>query len=135
MESAARNEKVKEMILQRLMSGKRRVFYAFHKHAVKCKVEKMELAARNEKVKEMILQRLMSGKRRVFYAFHKHAEMQGGEDGAGRTKRKSQGDDSATPDERQATVFYAFHKHAVETVKKIEYTAERAKQAAEKSKV
>ena len=44
------------MILQRLMSGKRRVFFAFHKNAVDSKIERVETAARNAKVRAMVLQ-------------------------------------------------------------------------------
>ena len=73
MELAVREDKIKSMILQRLMSGKRHVLYAFLKNATDCIAGRAALAVREERVKTMILQRLMSGKRQVFYVFHKNA--------------------------------------------------------------
>ena len=50
------------------------------------------------------------------------------ENARGRTKRKSQGDDSETTDEWQATGFHAFHKHAVaRKVEKMEWLHETKK--------
>ena len=113
MELAARNEKVKEMILQRLMSGSD-VFLCLPQACCEMQGEKMELAARNEKVKEMILQRLMSGKLTGLLCLPQACcEMQGGEDelAARNEKVKEMILQRLMSGNRR---LYAFHKHAVE---------------------
>ena len=124
-----RNAKIKAMILQRLMSGKRRVLYAFHKNALDSKAAKLELAARNKRVKEMILQRLMSGKRRVFYAFHKHAlDSKAAKTELAARNKAVQNMILTRLMSGTRQVFYAFHKNAADSkVEKIELAVRNAK--------